>query len=89
MRDPGPLSREREAETTEKRPRYGVIARASAAGILFPLSIVAGYLLGKWIGAALGLGEAPAFIGAAFGVAAGFWNLYRLVRGIEGSGDRR
>lgn len=71
------------------RARYGVFARASAAGILFPLSIVAGYLLGKWVGAALGLGQTPAFVGAALGVAAGFWNLYRLVRGIEGDGERR
>jgi Putative F0F1-ATPase subunit Ca2+/Mg2+ transporter len=70
-------------------PRYGVVARASAAGILFPVSIVAGYLLGKWIGAALGLGQTPAFIGAALGVAAGFWNLYRLVRGIEDDGKPR
>lgn len=67
----------------EKEPRYRIVARASAAGILFPLSIVAGYLLGRWIGRALGAGEWPAFLGAALGVAAGFWNLYRLLRGLE------
>jgi hypothetical protein len=71
----------------ESEPRYAVVARASAAGILFPLSIVAGYLLGKWIGGWLGLGTAPAFIGAALGAAAGFWNLYRLLIGLEGSGE--
>jgi hypothetical protein len=64
-------------------PRYAVVARASAAGILFPLSIVAGYLMGKWLGRALGLGTWPAFLGAALGVAAGFWNLYRLLRGLD------
>lgn len=67
--------------------RYAVVARASAAGILFPLSIVAGYLLGKWIGGGLGLGMAPAFVGAALGAAAGFWNLYRLLIGLEGRGN--
>lgn len=66
-----------------------VVARASAAGILFPLCLVAGYLLGKWIGAAFGLGSAPAFVGAALGVAAGFWNLYRVLRGMEDGGQRQ
>jgi hypothetical protein len=60
-----------------------VLARASAAGILFPVSIVAGYLLGKWIGGLLGLPEWTAFVGAALGVLAGFWNLYRLLTGLE------
>jgi hypothetical protein len=69
-----------------RQPRYAIVAQASAAGILFPLSIVAGYLLGKWIGSALGLGLTPAFIGAALGVVAGFWNLYRLLRLLEGGG---
>lgn len=64
-----------------------VIARASAAGILFPLSIVAGYLLGKWVGNWLHLGQWPAFVGAGLGVAAGFWNLYQLLIGLEGRGD--
>jgi hypothetical protein len=47
---------------------------------------VVGYFLGKWGGRALGLGEWTAFAGAALGVAAGFWNLYRLLRGLEGGG---
>jgi positive regulator of sigma E activity len=64
------------------------VARASAAGILFPLSIVAGYLLGKWLGKVLGLGEVPAFIGGALGAVAGFWNLFRLLRGLEDGGGR-
>ena len=69
---------------TEKRPRYAVVAKATTAGLLFPLSIVAGYLLGKWTAAALGLPPWVAFVGAVLGVAAGFWNLYRLLRGLEG-----
>jgi positive regulator of sigma E activity len=87
VRDQGPLSRDTD---TEKRgqPRYAIVARASAAGILFPLSIVAGYLIGKWLGKALGLGEVPAFVGAALGAVAGFWNLYRLLRGLEDGGGR-
>jgi len=68
---------------------YASVARASAAGLLFPLSIVAGFLLGKWIGRALGAGTWPAFVGAALGAAAGFWNLYRLLSGLEESGGGR
>jgi hypothetical protein len=30
---------------------------------------------------------APAFVGAALGAAAGFWNLYRLLIGLEGRGN--
>jgi predicted MFS family arabinose efflux permease len=66
-----------------KRPRYAAVAEASTAGILFPAGLVAGYLLGKWVGNALGWGAAPAFVGAALGVAAGFWNLYRILRRAE------
>jgi len=73
---------------TEKSPRYAIVAKASAAGILFPLSIVAGYLLGKWLGGALRIGTWPAFVGGTLGAVAGFWNLYRLLRGLEDGGGR-
>lgn len=67
------------------RPRYSLLAEASVAGLLFPLSIVAGYFLGKWIADRFGLGEWPSFVGAALGVAAGFWNLFRLARRMGGA----
>jgi hypothetical protein len=65
------------------RPRYSALAEASVAGILFPACLVAGYLLGKWTAGWLGLGSWVAFLGAALGVAAGFWNLYRIVRRMD------
>ncbi len=70
-----------------KRPsgRYALLAEASAVGILFPLSLVAGYWAGSWVGALFGLRPAAAFVGAALGVAFAFWNLYRLLRRLEGS----
>jgi len=76
-----------EAEFRDSALTLNGVARASAAGILFPVSIVGGYLLGKWVGAGLRVGIWPAFVGAALGAAAGFWNLYRLLRGLEG-GER-
>ncbi len=63
--------------------RYGLIAEGSAVGIFFPVAIVAGYLAGKWIGRAVGLGEAAALVGAGLGVAAAFLNLWRFLRRLE------
>jgi hypothetical protein len=90
VRDQDPVGSTQSAPSRRPSPRggagnarYAIVARASAAGILFPLSIVAGFLLGKWIGRVLGIGAWPAFLGAALGAAAGFWNLYRLLRGLE------
>ena len=63
--------------------RYATIAEGSAVGIFFPLAIVAGYLLGKWLGRWLDLGEATALVGAGLGVAAAFLNLWRFLRRLE------
>lgn len=95
MRDPGSVASQRgkpnsgqagKAEFRDSALTVNGVARASAAGVIFPLSIVAGYLLGKWLGGALGVGPWPAFAGAALGAVAGFWNLYRLLRGLEDGG---
>jgi hypothetical protein len=60
-------------------PRFGLWAKASALGVLFPSLIVAGYFLGKWLGAWLGLGGWTALVGAGLGVVGGFINLFRWV----------
>ncbi len=52
-------------------------AEAAALGVFFPASIAAGYLLGRWLAAWLGIGEWLAFLGAGLGVAGGFLNLFR------------
>lgn len=68
----------------EKRPpRYALVAEGSAVGIFFPVAIVAGYFVGKWVGRALGAGEAAALVGAGLGVAAAFLNLWRFLRRLE------
>ena len=58
--------------------RYALIAEATTAGLLFVIGPGAGYLLGRWLGGALGLGAVPAWIGAALGLVAAFVNLVRL-----------
>ena len=59
--------------------RYRLIAEASTAGLLFLLAPLAGYLLGKWLGEALGLGRVPAYLGAVLGLVSAFVHLVRLV----------
>jgi positive regulator of sigma E activity len=63
--------------------KYTAVAEGSAVGIFFPVAIVAGYTIGKWIGGSLGAGEPAALIGAALGVAAAFLNLWRFLRRLE------
>ena len=65
------------------RSRFATVAEGSAVGIFFPVAIVAGYFVGKWIGRALGAGEAAALIGAGLGVAAAFLNLWNFLRRLE------
>ena len=77
------------AGVAKARPsRYSLVAEASAAGLFFPVAIIAGYLLGKWAGAWLGWGEVPALLGAGLGVAAAFLNLYGFLRRSERRGSR-
>jgi hypothetical protein len=59
--------------------RYQLVAEGSAAGLMFLISPLAGYFLGKWLGQALGLGIILAYVGAGLGLVAAFLNLLRLV----------
>jgi hypothetical protein len=46
-------------------------------------AIVAGSLVGRWLGGWLGLGVAAALAGAGLGVVAAFLNLWRFLRRLE------
>jgi positive regulator of sigma E activity len=52
-------------------------AEAVSLGVMFPALLVAGYLLGKWVGQWLGLGESAAIVGAALGAVGAFIELFR------------
>jgi|GEM_PF-2107096 len=70
--------------------RYALVAEATTAGLLFLLGPSAGYFLGKWIGAALGIGRVPAYVGAALGLVGAFLHLIRLTsRTSRGEGPDR
>ncbi len=47
-------------------------------GMVFPIAILLGWFLGKWIGGALGNAQAGALIGLVWGVATGFYELYKV-----------
>lgn len=64
--------------------RYRLIAEGSTAGLLFLISPLAGYLLGKWLGQLLHAGLWPAYGGAVLGLVAAFWNLLKLVNRVTG-----
>jgi hypothetical protein len=48
-----------------------------ALGMVFPIAIALGFFLGRWAGKALGYPRAGTLIGLAWGVGAGFWELYK------------
>jgi len=63
--------------------QYSLLAEGTSAGLMFLVSPVAGYFLGKWLGEWAGLGRVPAYVGAVLGLAAAFRNLLRLVARIS------
>ena len=66
-----------------ERPRASYLAEGTSAGVLFVAAPVAGYFLGKWLGAATGLGTVPAWIGGVLGLAGAFVHLFRLAARIS------
>jgi hypothetical protein len=57
-------------------PRSGS-AQAVVLGVTFPALLVGGFMLGKWAGRWLGLGEWTAILGAGIGVLGAFFELFR------------
>lgn len=47
-------------------------------GMVFPIAIALGFFLGRWIGTQFGHPKAGQLIGLAWGVATGFWELYKV-----------
>lgn len=68
-----------------KKPNYDQLAEAWMLGLMFPLCIVAGYLLGWGADRLIGSGHWGRLIGAALGIAAAFVNLFRV--GMQGDGN--
>ena len=64
-----------------------------ALGMVFPIAILLGFLLGRWAGKLLGYPRTGLALGLIWGAAAGFWELYkttvRLNRLDAGAGERK
>jgi predicted MFS family arabinose efflux permease len=52
-------------------------------GLVFPIAIVLGYFIGRWIGGLVGHRETGAMVGLVWGILAGFWELYKLTKRLE------
>ena len=47
-------------------------------GMVFPIAIVLGFFLGRWIGARFGHPAAGQWVGLIWGIATGFWELFKV-----------
>jgi len=54
-----------------------------ALGFVFPLCILVGFLLGRWIGGLLGHRQAGIILGLILGAASAFWDLYKVMMRLE------
>lgn len=50
----------------------------TSLGMVFPIAIVLGYFLGRWIGGLVGHPKPGQWVGLALGIATGFWELYKV-----------
>jgi hypothetical protein len=65
-------------EDAQRRARFGVLD-LSAVGLAFPVALLLGYFGGRLIGGWLGNASLGAMIGVLFGIAGGFYNLFKMV----------
>jgi hypothetical protein len=49
-----------------------------AMGMVFPIAIVLGFFLGRWLGGLLGHPKIGMAVGLVWGAATGFWELYKV-----------
>lgn len=47
-------------------------------GMVFPSAIVLGFFIGRWIGGYFGHPAAGQWVGLVWGIATGFWELYKV-----------
>ncbi len=49
-----------------------------AMGMVFPIAIALGFFVGRWVGGLLGVPRVGMVVGLVWGVATGFWELYKV-----------
>ncbi len=76
---PPPLD-EKRLKRREKRREAMEMADVSTIGTVFPMAILVGLFGGQAIGNFFGHRQAGALIGLGVGIAAGFYNVYKVIR---------
>ena len=66
--------------TPQERALWGELL---SLGMVFPIAIVLGYFLGRWVGGLLGHPKPGQWIGLALGIATGFWELYKVAMHLD------
>jgi len=69
-----------------QKPEYDQLAEAWMLGLMFPLSIVAGFLAGWGVDHFFATGSWGRIIGTGLGIAAAFINLFRVGLRNDGTG---
>lgn len=54
-----------------------------AMGMVFPIAIVLGFFGGRWIGGWFGHPVPGQWIGLIYGIATGFWELYKVTQKLN------
>jgi len=68
----------------EANPRERSLwADLMSVGMIFPIAIVAGLFIGRWIGGKFGHAELGQWLGLAWGVAAAFWELFKMSQKLD------
>jgi hypothetical protein len=52
-------------------------------GMVFPIAIALGFFIGRWVGGKLGHAQAGMWVGLVWGVATGFWELYKTTQRLD------
>lgn len=65
-------------------------------GMVFPIAIALGFFVGRWVGGLLGVPKIGMGLGLVWGVATGFWELYKVTvrldrfdKAEDGQGDAK
>ena len=73
------------ADDKEKQSQYDAVYQAVTLGVMFPVAIGLGYLLGHWLDRLLGLYPWLTIIFTSMGVAAAFVNLFKTAARSDGN----
>ena len=73
----------------DKRSAYRALYEAATLGLVFPIAIGVGYLLGRWLDSVFGTYPWLTIVFSALGIAAGFVNLFRASARANGNSGRK